>query len=99
MTLKNVTTLGLVLAIACESDLTNPGRQAKPEFVLLTPGTVSQVSAGCYHSCALRTDGTVACWGLNLYGQATPPAGTFSQVSAGDAHTCANVPAGGVAWP
>jgi len=71
---------GLVFAVACESDLTNPGRESKPELVLLTPGTVSQVSAGGYHSCALRTDGTVACWGSNGSGQATPPASTFTQV-------------------
>ncbi len=35
------------------------------------------------HTCAVRTDGTVACWGCELHGQATPPAGTFRQVSAG----------------
>ena len=40
------------------------------------------------HTCGVRTDGTVACWGSNSYGQATPPAGTFSQVSAGGYHTC-----------
>jgi CSLREA domain-containing protein len=36
----------------------------------------------------VRTDGTLACWGYDGYGQATPPAGTFSQVSAGGYHTC-----------
>ena len=46
------------------------------------------VSAGGYHTCGVRTDGTLACWGLNGDGQATPPAGTFSQVSAGLSHTC-----------
>src|SRR6266581_308411 len=95
MTLKNPTRcvralmlFGLVLTVACESDVTSLGRNSKPEFVLLTPGTVSQVSAGGYHSCALRTDGTVACWGLNRYGQATAPAGVFTQLSAGGSHTC-----------
>ena len=44
------------------------------------PGTFSQVSGGVYHTCGLRTDGTVACWGLNDYGQTDAPAGTFSQV-------------------
>ncbi len=46
------------------------------------------VSSGYYYTCALRTDGTVACWGSNDYGQATPPAGTFSHVGAGDDHSC-----------
>jgi hypothetical protein len=36
----------------------------------------------------VRTDGTLACWGYNGNGQATPPAGTFSQVDAGGWHTC-----------
>ncbi len=51
-------------------------------------GTFIQVSAGYAHTCGLRTDGTLACWGCNDYGQAAPPAGTFSQVSAGGYHTC-----------
>jgi len=47
------------------------------------------VSAGGFHTCGLKPDGSVACWGLNNAGQATPPAGTsFTQVSAGYAHTC-----------
>jgi hypothetical protein len=36
----------------------------------------------------VKTDGTLACWGYNTEGQATPPAGTFSQVDAGSYHTC-----------
>jgi len=32
----------------------------------------AQVSAGGYHTCAVRTDGTLACWGLNDNGQAPP---------------------------
>jgi hypothetical protein len=36
----------------------------------------------------VRTDGTVACWGNNYYGKATPPDGTFLQVSAGGDYSC-----------
>jgi hypothetical protein len=36
----------------------------------------------------VETDGTLACWGDNYFGQATPPDGAFSQVSAGFYHTC-----------
>ena len=41
-----------------------------------------QVDAGVSSTCAVQTDGTVACWGDN------PPA-TFTQVSAEPNLTCA----------
>ena len=47
------------------------------------------MSAGFEHTCAIRIDGTLACWGNDFSGQATPPAGTFAEVSAGGNHTCA----------
>jgi alpha-tubulin suppressor-like RCC1 family protein len=46
------------------------------------------IAVGDLHSCAVRTDGTVACWGLNHVGQASPPAGTFAAVSAGVSYSC-----------
>lgn len=50
------------------------------------------MSAGYHHTCALKADGTVVCWGANYVGQATPPSGTFTQVSAGasfvSSYTC-----------
>ena len=54
-----------------------------------SPDPFSQVSAGYWHTCGLRTDGSLACWGDNYWGQATPPTGTFTEVSAGAYHTCA----------
>jgi hypothetical protein len=53
--------------------------------------SVSQVSGGGYHTCALKTRGTVVCWGYNGYGETTVPDGLASvaQVSAGLNHTCA----------
>ena len=60
-----------------------------------TPPTSSfvSVSAGRVHTCGVRSDGSVACWGSDYwdgdyYGQATPPTGSFVSVSAGDLHTC-----------
>ncbi len=47
-----------------------------------------EVSAGWYHTCALRLDGNVDCWGLNSSGQATNQVGSYVQISAGGAHTC-----------
>ena len=52
-------------------------------------GIYTQLSTGESHSCAVREDGGVACWGQEYYGAATPPAGRFKQVSAGGSHSCA----------
>jgi alpha-tubulin suppressor-like RCC1 family protein len=49
---------------------------------------VETISAGGQHTCTLRSNGTVICWGDNSSGQINPPAGTFTQISAGYLHTC-----------
>jgi len=48
----------------------------------------STVSAGYYHNCGVKSDGTVGCWGMNTSGSTILPGGTFLQVSAGRDHTC-----------
>ena len=52
------------------------------------PPTLPSVSAGGAHTCVVRIDGTLACWGDASFGQAAPPTGTFAAVSAGYDHTC-----------
>lgn len=64
------------------------------------PGTYTFVSAGPLHTCAVRTDTTVVCWGAgttdddctdpwNSCGQSMPPAETgFVQVSTGFRNSC-----------
>src|SRR5207248_982927 len=59
------------------------------------------ITAGLAHTCGLRTDGVIACWGDNSSGQlganllnsvSDGPAfvrGSFTAVSAGSYHTCA----------
>ncbi len=59
--------------------------------------TFTAVSAGGDHTCGVNTDGRLACWGQDWYGEATPPGGTFQQVSAGHGHTCGVKADGGVA--
>jgi alpha-tubulin suppressor-like RCC1 family protein len=51
-------------------------------------GDFTSVSAGYRHTCGVRTDGAVICWGDNTYGQSAAPAGNFTSVSAGYRHTC-----------
>ena len=46
------------------------------------------LTAGHRHTCAIKTDGSIACWGLDLDGSTRPPAGSFQSVSAGHAQTC-----------
>jgi alpha-tubulin suppressor-like RCC1 family protein len=63
------------------------------------PGFFTDVSAGEFHTCGVKTDRTIACWGAGTFdmkgdsfnrGQAAPPPGDyFVQVSAGALHTCA----------
>ncbi len=52
------------------------------------PGAV-KVASGGGHSCSIKIDQTIVCWGSNSHGQATPPAGAFTAISAGTLHTCA----------
>ncbi len=59
-------------------------------------GAFTQVSAGSLHACAIKPDGTVACWGNNLDGQSTPPEGAFLWISAGQFHTCGLRSGGGL---
>lgn len=40
------------------------------------------------HGCGVRTDLTLACWGNDWHGQASPPDGEFVAVDAGWTHTC-----------
>jgi hypothetical protein len=47
-----------------------------------------RVSAGAFHTCGKRANGTVKCWGRNTDGQATAESGIFLDVTAASAHSC-----------
>ena len=53
-----------------------------------TGNTFMSVSAGLFHTCGVRPDGTVECWGKDFDGQSSPPGGSFSSISARGFHTC-----------
>lgn len=57
-------------------------------------GAFASVEAGWFHTCGIRADGRVRCWGRNREGQADPPEGTFEAVDAGKFHTCGVRPDG-----
>jgi alpha-tubulin suppressor-like RCC1 family protein len=44
-------------------------RPAQAALSALSGKTVAQVSAGSWHTCAVTTDGLLACWGDNTHGQ------------------------------
>ncbi len=69
--------------------------EQSPKAGVATKGDYLSVSAGDDHTCAIKADNNVVCWGSNLdalgkeTGQATPPEGElFAFISAGFAHTC-----------
>ena len=61
---------------------------AAPTTTVSTHGQFSTITAGWDHTCGLRTDGTITCWGNNNYGQADAPGGQFNTVTAGGYHSC-----------
>ncbi len=46
------------------------------------------IDVGGEHTCGLRADSTISCWGDNWHGQSDAPAGEFQAVSAGERHSC-----------
>lgn len=58
--------------------------------------TIEAVAAGRAHTCALRTDHTVLCWGDDEHGQAAAPGGTFKSISVRDDRSCGLRPDGSV---
>ncbi len=79
------------------------------EKLNLLPGTVTQISAGWDHTCALLSTDQVACWGDNKFGEIGDGSRTdrlfptlvsglsgVAQVSAGYDHTCALLTGGTV---
>jgi len=69
-----------------ESECVSNGRMDCGQATAPT-GTFTEVTAGYFHTCGLRADGTVSCWGLPAMTHS--PAGKFVSVRASDTATCA----------
>ena len=67
---------------AAEGEWVHTGQAAPP------PGSFTAVSAGTYHTCAIRTGGAIECWGNNESGESDAPDGAYTAVSAGFESTC-----------
>ncbi|MEZ4736825.1 MAG: CARDB domain-containing protein [Caldilineaceae bacterium] len=82
--------------------------QARPVPVVGLSSGVKAVAAGGSHTCALRQDNSLTCWGDNTYGQigdgttthrSTPVeiiAGGVSAIALGSIHSCILLQSGGV---
>ncbi len=51
--------------------------------------TAKAITTGGSHTCAIRTNDTITCWGANHEGQSNTPTGTYKAITAGLHHTCA----------
>ena len=47
-----------------------------------------KLASGFDHTCGLKGDGTVLCWGDNSYGQINPPSEQFVYISSGYRYSC-----------
>jgi alpha-tubulin suppressor-like RCC1 family protein len=73
----------------CTADSCDPSRGVSHVTDATCVGQRLGLATGDNHTCELRPDGVVACWGDNTYGQATVPVGeTFTAIAAGTQHTC-----------
>ena len=62
----------------CHAVFADPGATA---FSLPPPTPLLAISAGAYHSLALKADGSVIGWGLDDFGEASPPASATNVVA------------------
>ena len=59
-----------------------------PEQNQISASPFTTIASGSLHSCGIRDDDTVACWGFNNHGQADAPGDRFRAISVGLWHSC-----------
>jgi hypothetical protein len=70
-----------------DSGSTGPSSMGGNGATVIT-GPFRSVIAGLEAACALRTNGTIACWGDKTYRATAPLSGTFESISMGDGFYC-----------
>jgi alpha-tubulin suppressor-like RCC1 family protein len=104
---NGISTVGGVLRInttqTASVTVTDGTRTSAPLRIVVSSVSATQISAGGFQTCALRSDGTVECWGSDSSGQlgngnpltnsSTPVIVSgltnVTQIAAGKYHTCA----------
>jgi len=83
--------MALCWGIGSEDNLTPDQEPYEKGQVKLTPteGEFQQIGAGHGHSCGLKTDGTLACWGNNNAISNMPTGSDFVSLAVGFHHNCA----------
>ena len=71
----------IVAALALDQSEAEAQTGVVPDFFV-------QIASSSFHTCGLRENGEIECWGRNGDGLADAPAGAFSAVSAGWLHAC-----------
>ena len=68
----------------------NVGRWLGSDEITFTIGSpkFTAVSAGSAHTCALRENGVINCWGSNFVKERDAPAGRYTAINAGHGHSC-----------
>lgn len=85
-------TLGVALSsTGCAPTVTGGGGDPSEAHPVAVPSQAERgtLSAGGEHTCKLRADATIVCWGANDYGQLDAPSGEFVELSSGGLHSCA----------
>lgn len=75
---------------AVTGDFTLTVRVLEPSTERPSSDSYTSLVTGELHTCGIRADGAIACWGNDDYGQVSgTPAGRFRLIAAGPHHTCA----------
>lgn len=75
--------LAVAAAVGCVASAAGAGAP------VAAAGGFTAVAAGYQHACAIRTDGSLACWGAGGRGETNAPDGAYRSVTAGGNLTCA----------